>query len=312
MKIVRLLGILCCLTVLSSCVFLQKGTPLPPIDPGTEASWEIKSWVYQLQNYPGGSLHQLINAPHDLAVIDLGSNNRYFTKDEIAALKASGKKVLAYFSIGTTETYRPEYEATISLRLNQYEDWPQEYFVKFWDPLWWELAIKGRVDQAIAAGFDGIYLDNLGAYNLIDLSLVPGETRNSLADKMIDFVIHISEYAKGIDPEIRVFPQNAPSFVNRPKGNEYLAAVDGIGKESTFHGVSGPCTQSWCASDLANLRKFRDAGKIVLTVDYALSPSGHPSDIFDEVCAQGAAEGFVQYVTTVKLDQIFPPCPSTP
>ena len=69
------------------------------------------SWVYQLQDYPRGRLDAIAASDHDLAVIDLArdADTRWFRRREIAAVQRSGKKVLAYFEIGSIENFRPEY-----------------------------------------------------------------------------------------------------------------------------------------------------------------------------------------------------------
>jgi cysteinyl-tRNA synthetase len=111
------------------------------------------SWVYQLQGYPDGTLDALARAPQRLAVIDLArdAGTDWFRADEIAALRASGKRVLAYVEIGSLERFRPEY-ATVRDRAadligNQWTDWPDEYFVRYWDPRWWDLVVRPRIDR---------------------------------------------------------------------------------------------------------------------------------------------------------------------
>ena len=111
----------------------------PP--PGTHA--RVTSWLYQLQGYPGGRLDAIARAPQQLAVIDLArdANTGYFRPDEIAALHRAGKTVLAYFEIGSVEDFRPEYAPLRrdagDLVLNKWPDWPNEYFVRYWDERWW-------------------------------------------------------------------------------------------------------------------------------------------------------------------------------
>lgn len=270
----------------------------------------LTSWVYQLQGYPDGRLDALAEAPQRLAVIDLArdAGSSYFGRDEIARLKASGKTVLAYFEIGSIENFRPEYrplrEHDRDLILNEWSEWPGEYFVRYWDERWWDRVVRPRVDQALRAGFDGVYLDTPLAYEQIQLSLVKGESRDSLARRMADLVVRISRYAKGIEPHFLVFPQNSPELRDQPG---YPAAIDGIGMEELFYQATDrPCGEDWCAENLADTRALRAAGKTVLAVDYA-SDAGHIAD----ACARYRAEGFAGYVTTVDLDRIEKPCPAT-
>lgn len=268
----------------------------------------MRSWVYQLQGYESGRLDALARSPHQLAVIDLARNagENAFRSEEIAALRASGKRALAYFEIGSIETFRPEY-AVVRARaqdviLNRLADWPDEYFVEYWDPRWWDLVIRPRLDQALRAGFDGVYLDTLMAYEELDLALVPGRRRNDLAKAMVDLVVRIRAYTEQHRRGFWVVPQNSPELRSYPG---YVAAIDGIGVEELFfRATDRPCTESWCEENLENVRALRRAGKFVLAVDYAERP-----DNVREACARYRAEGFMGYVGPRELDRVRPPCP---
>jgi cysteinyl-tRNA synthetase, unknown class len=269
----------------------------------TAAPDQPANWIYQLSGYADGRLDALVAAPHEAAVIDLARDGGegYFSADEITALKDSGKSVYAYFTMGSIETYRPEYDAVADtdMILNQWGDWPDEYFVQYWDQDWWDLVMQPRLDQAAAAGFDGVYLDVPNAYEEIDLALVPGETRESLAQKMADLVIHAQEYA---GDDLQILVQNSPELREYPG---YLDAIDGIGIEELFFlNADEPCTEDWCAENLDNTRAIRDAGKLVLAVDYASEPANVTA-----ACEHYAEEGFAGAVAGVDLDAIYEPCP---
>lgn len=266
----------------------------------------IPGWVYQLQNYPDGRLDAIARGRYQTAVVDLArdAQESYFTKDEIAAVQAAGKRVLAYFEIGSIENFRPEYRATRDSRLvlNKWDDWPDEYFVRYWEGSWWDQVVRPRVDRALAAGFDGVYLDTPLAYEEIDLSLVKGETRETLGRKMVGLIVRISQYAKQARPGFVVVPQNSPELQEHPG---YTAAIDGIGiEELFFRATDERCTQDFCTENLAATRRLRSAGKLVLAVDYA-SRAGNVG----KACQRYRDEGFTGYVTVRQLDQIKPPCP---
>ncbi|MFG3338784.1 endo alpha-1,4 polygalactosaminidase [Glycomyces sp. NPDC048151] len=260
-------------------------------------------WIYQLSGYEDDRLDALAAAPFGTAVIDLARDGGedYFTADEIGALQDSGKSVYAYFTMGSIETYRPEYDAVAAadIVLNLWGDWPDEHFVEYWDQQWWDLVMRPRLDQATAAGFDGVYLDVPNAYEEIDLALVPGETRESLAQKMVDLVIRADEHA-GDDLEILV--QNSPELREYPG---YLDAIDGIGVEELFFlNPDEPCAEEWCAENLANTRAIRDAGKLILAVDYAAEPANVAA-----ACERYDEEGFHGAVAGIDLDAVYEPCP---
>ena len=268
---------------------------------------DVTSWVYQLQNYADGGLDAIAAAPHQLAVVDLArdAGSRYFRPDEIAAVRASGKTVLSYFEIGSIEDFRPEAGPIASeapdLVLNRWDSWPQEHFVKYWDQRWWDRVIQPRLDRALSAGFDGVYLDTPLAYEELDLALVPGHARPELERAMADLVIRMSRYAKARHPGFLIVPQNSPELRAEPG---YVDAIDGIGIEELHYlATDRPCDLDYCPGNLRDIRALHDGGKFVLAVDYAAEP-----DHVRAACAHYRDEGFAGYVGPVELNRIAPPC----
>lgn len=268
----------------------------------------LTSAVVQLQNYHDGRLDALASASFSLAVIDLArdAGSSYFTADEISRLKRSGTKVLAYFEIGSLENFRPDFASLRGsdgdLFLNEWPSWPGEYFVRYWDRRWWSLAIKPRIDRALRAGFDGVFLDTPLAYEELDLRLVPGQTRASLGRQMAGLIAAISRYGKAADPGFLVFPNNSPELASYPG---YTEAIDGIGMESMFFlPVDIPCTYPYCATNLDAARALRKAGKVVLAIDYANKPQNIAA-----ACRRYAEEHFIGYVAPEALNTIRPACP---
>lgn len=268
---------------------------------------KITSWAYQLQGYDRDRLDTLAKAKQPLVVIDLARDASldYFRADEIEVLHRAGKRVLAYFEIGTIEDFRPEYQAlrqgAADLILNRWEDWPNEYFVRYWDERWWDRIIGPRVDQALSAGFDGVYLDTPLAYEELDLKLVPGQTRAILARQMVALIARISQYAKSQRSGFWIFPQNSPELRSY---DGYVSAIDGIGMEELFfQATDKACKESFCAENLADTRALRAAGKLVLAVDYATTAANVKA-----ACARYRTERFVGYVARLALERIDPPC----
>jgi cysteinyl-tRNA synthetase len=288
----------------------------PSTEPATDATTtarptlrhrRLSSWVYQLQGYPRGRLRALARAPHRLAVIDLArdAHRGYFTRREVARLRASGKKVLAYFEIGSIETFRPEYRPlrrhARRIILNRWADWPDEYFVRYWDGRWWRRVVRPRLDRALATGFDGVYLDTPLAYEEIDLDLVPQRGRDRLARDMVNLIARISRYAKDRRAGFWIVPQNSPEL-RRYRG--YTAAIDGIGMEELFfRATDRACRAHWCRENRRHTRALRDAGKLVLAVDYASRAAN-----VREACRRYRKQGFAGYVGPLALDRIRKPC----
>ena len=164
------------------------------------------------------------------------------------------------------------------------------------------LASIGLADDYDPARFDGVYLDTPLAYSEIDLSLVPGQTRESLGRLMVDLIMRLSAYAKARHPGMLVFPQNSPELRGYPG---YTGAIDGIGIEELFYlATDQPCDLDYCPEHLRHARALRAAGKAVLAIDYATRPANIAA-----ACTRYRTEGFAGYVTTVDVGRISTACP---
>ncbi len=273
---------------------VEMSTPVAP-------AWDaVTSWAYQLSNYPNGRLDEIAAARYALVVIDLARDGvaDYFTLEEIRNVQATGKIVLAYFEIGAIENYRPEWpETPDDLKLGPVAGWPDEQYVRYWDPRWWPI-VQGRVDQALAAGFDGAYLDMVVSYEEISTRKA-GMDMDARALAMVELIGAISAYARERNPTFKIVPQNAPEL---HAWAGYLDAIDGLGMESLyFIATDEPCTADWCAENRAAALTIKAAGKLVLTVDYAVRPENVAA-----AYARSRADGFMPYVSTVELDRLQP------
>ena len=264
----------------------------------------VKSWVYQLTNYKDGKLDQIADAGFDLAVIDLARDGKtgFFTREEIAAAQKKGMVVLAYFEVGAIENYRPEWDQVPEdLKLGRVQGWPKERLVRFWDERWWPV-VKGRVDQALKAGFDGAYLDMVTAYEQAPATEFK---REELAQKMVELISRLSQYAKAANPQFKIVPQNSPelyswNFWEAKPNQKYIEAVDGIGMEDVFYlAHDKPAKMKWCEENRQNALAIKQAGKLVLAVDYAKTPA-----CITDAYTKERALGFVPYVTVVALDRV--------
>ena len=106
-----------------------------------------------------------------------------FSRREVAALrqKACGgnRFVLAYMSIGEAEEYRPywkpEWKSSPPPWLGEENpDWPGNYKVKYWMEAWRRILMGGEasaLDRIVDAGFDGVYLDIVDAFEHFEAKL---------------------------------------------------------------------------------------------------------------------------------------------
>lgn len=292
--------------VLSFCTLLCCVMPARAQEP-MPAFRTLRSWSYQLDNIRPDVIAA---SNYDLVVIDYsadGSDERAFTSEELTALhrKPDGSRrlVLAYLSIGEAEDYRFYWQR--EWRRNpppwldaENPDWPGNYKVHYWEAGWQRLIFGSQesyLDRILRAGFDGVYLDIIDAYEYYE------ENRPQATREMIEFVRRISEYAKSrrAGGHFLVVGQNGEALAEHA---DYLAAIDGIAKEDLYYGYSGakaftPANETEYSE--AFLLRARDAGKLILTVDYTTDPA-HVATIYQ----RARARGFVPYATVRNLDRI--------
>ena len=117
---------------------------------------------------------------YDAIIIDLFFNEEQFTAEEIVQLrhKANGgtRMVVCYMSIGEAENYRyywqnlwnsdkPDWIAA------ENPDWPGNYKVKYWNQDWQGIIYKNSdsyLNKITVAGFDGVYLDIIDAFEYFE------------------------------------------------------------------------------------------------------------------------------------------------
>jgi len=114
---------------------------------------------------------------YDLLILDLFFNDgRVFSKEQINQLKrkANGGRrlVIAYMSIGEAENYRYYWKEEWASNPPSWLDeenpnWKGNYKVRYWDSNWQHI-IYGNTDsylqKIISAGFNGVYLDLVDAF----------------------------------------------------------------------------------------------------------------------------------------------------
>lgn len=254
-----------------------------------DKNWNtVNDFVYQLQDINITSIQE---TEFDLVIMDYssdgGESGRY-TSQEIDTLKNSthgSKLALAYMSIGEAENYRWYWDDTWDADNDGFPDkgapswigpsnheWPGNYKVKYWESEWQSIIFQ-YLDKILDTGFDGAYLDIIDAYEYWGPDGESGQDRTTSEQEMVAFVIAISEYGKDRNPDFGIFPQNGAPL---GKYTDYLNAITGIGQEDIYYGYTndGQRTSKNITRMLEEyLDVFKDAGKLVLTVDYPFSCS---------------------------------------
>ena len=286
---------------------VQTAVPVQASQQVEAGRWRsVQHWLYQLQNLDVG---RAAASGFDLIVTDYsadGSNARRFTPEQVARMQAGrpqGRLVLAYMSIGEAEDYRfywrqdwrPGNPAWL-LPVNP--EWSGNYSVEYWQPEWKRILYgspDAYLDKIIDAGYDGVYLDIIDAYERFEAS------RPNARREMVELVREIASYARETrgKSQFGVFPQNGEGLADEPG---YLDTITGIGREDIYFGNPRE-GQASPGSFTAELERYLDryvaAGKLVLTVDY----TRRPEQIADAY-QRARQRGYVPYVTVRDLNRM--------
>ncbi len=125
-------------------------------------------------------LDALRNTSFDLLIIDAFYNGTPLTSNEVASLKVKAiggsRLVIAYMSIGEAEDYRYYWNHAWTVNRPDWmkgenPEWEGNYKVEYWDTAWKQVIYKADdsyLDRVLTAGFDGVYLDQVEAYEYFE------------------------------------------------------------------------------------------------------------------------------------------------
>lgn len=141
-------------------------------------------------------------------------------------------------------------------------------------------------------------------------------TGRNYKQDMRNFVQAISAYAKGINPNFIVIPQNGLELITKngeitgQPATDYLNAIDGVGREDLFYGYEGddvPTSESQLNYMIAFLDIAKNNGLKIMVIDYCWTKS-----FVDDSYNRNAAKGYISFAADHReLDDI-PPYPPTP
>ncbi len=128
-------------------------------------------------------------------------------------------------------------------------------------------------------------------FALLLISCSKEKRAEKAADKMRDFVIELSEYAKAQNPNFLIIPQNGIELCFNYESLEdgfstnYMNAIDGVGVEELFY-------NSGIAEEDGRIAQAEEIGqsKSVLVADY-VNPNSNMNDAF----AQSDQRGFIAF-----------------
>jgi cysteinyl-tRNA synthetase, unknown class len=293
----------------------------------------VHSFMYQLQGLEDrDSQEQLARSAYDMLIVEptftLKGEEAFNAKEMVAKLKAGkpGRIVVAYVDIGEAERFRSYWNASWKrptkkksgspafLLAPDPDGWKDDVSIAYWDEQWQRIWLgpDGVLRKIMAAGFDGIYMDWVEAY---DEPRVVAEARKQGVDPtkaMVDFIAAIRGELRALRANAIVIAQNAPDLIDADR--RYSSLIDGVGFEDTW--FRGDADAQWnnakggdirndgkdedsTAARLKQYQKFRGAGIPVFTIDYCLKPENAGS-----VYRAASNEGLIPLVTRVSLERM--------
>ena len=150
---------------------------------------DAKNFLYLINpgkwNTKGIYITALLNTDYDIFILDAffeekGGTSEMLTPADIRSLKRKkngGKRlVLCYMSIGEAEDYRYYWKqiwntSPPSWLSEENPGWRGNYKVRYWEPEWQAIIFGDRdayLDRIIRAGFDGVYLDLIEAFEYFE------------------------------------------------------------------------------------------------------------------------------------------------
>ncbi|PKG82880.1 glycoside hydrolase, end-alpha-1,4-polygalactosaminidase [Colwellia sp. 75C3] len=297
----------------------------------------IDTWMYQIQGLDDNTkIDTLAVTDYDMIVVEPGHNFIGFSYDTDYLVnqlesKSNGDEriLLAYVDIGEAEDYRtywqsdwvaptenapgsPSFLVTIDP-----DGWTGNYPVAYWQNEWKDIWLgpDGIVAELANAGFHGIYLDWVEAYDDDTVRAYAQEEGVNPEEEMMLFIEEIGAAGRAIRSDFIVIAQNAPYLLDHDPVR-YAAMIDAIALEDTwFYGEGDAEWGDSNAGDLSGGERhndeystasritqnhvYLDFGVPVFTVDYCISESNA-----NMTYGNSRREGFVPLVTRVSLSEL--------
>lgn len=234
--------------------------PVPQPPPVTADLKEVRNFaLYTSQVNPV----TVAKTGYDMVIVnEANKDSVLFTKNDVAMMKSTGKVVLAEVSVGRAEAYRwywdPSWNDSKPVWMGEEVTKNVHYVKQWWHPEWWRIS-TGIIDRAIAAGYDGVVLDSIDTYIELGAS-------KAMRDKMVDYVIALSQYAKKQQKGFLIVVKNAEILGNIVQYTQY---VDGIVKENlVFSAVGSRNPDAQIVKSARDLAEFKKSGLPVFIVEY--------------------------------------------
>jgi len=124
-------------------------------------------------------INALIQTDYDVLIVDAFFDGRALSTTDVSALKNQPLRtrlVVAYMSIGEAEDYRYYWQTSWATSpppwlAGENPDWEGNYKVRYWMDEWQNIiygSSSAYLDTIMSAGFDGVYLDIIDAFEYFE------------------------------------------------------------------------------------------------------------------------------------------------
>lgn len=298
-------------TLLAACVLATAMRAESP-----SAAPPPRSFAYVLQaeglaNSRTAVEQKLAGCGRDWIVLDTsftGGDDGRWTAAEIETIRAGqpDRKVLAYLSIGEAEDYRGYWKTEWKTKppawlCAENPDWKGNFKARYWQPAWQALILP-QLDAIRQAGFDGVYLDIVDAFEFFEFDpprkdgiddRPNPETKNTYRQDMIAWIHCIATHARQQRPGFLVIPQNGVQLL---ADAAYRAEISAIGIEDLFTEGNRLQKHDHITDSLAYLARFTPNHKPILVIEYGTKPTA-----IEHAIAGAKENGFVLLVTDRNL-----------
>lgn len=303
----------------------------------------VKHWAYNIQDVnTTRQYEQLVGSHFDMYVLEPVVTESGEQDFNIAQLVNDIRQynidtrnvdplIIAYIDVGQAESWRWYWDSSWNSSPASFivgddpDGWDDCYVVEFWDTDWKNIVIygyngKSHVEESLKAGFDGIYMDWVEAYDDPGVITRANNQGKDAADEMFNFIENIRDYARNEsenkNSNYLVIAQNAsPLYAeNETRYKELIDAIacegvwyDGTGAFDEWNDSSGyneftsNLDPSWFVEVLEDLNEIKNYMP-VFCAEYAQDIGGN--NYATDAYAKASKAGFKAYCSRRSLSEL--------
>ncbi len=246
--------------------------------------------------YYGNALQAEDFASFDLIVLDAEHSG------PVAPLKAQGKTVLGYLSLGEAESYRPYYKEIKhkKLVLAKNPQWPDHRVIDIRNPAWEAMVSGTLIPQLLAQGFDGVMFDTIDSP--LHMERLDAKRYAGMGKTAADVICSIrAEY-----PDMKIMLNRGFEILPQVAG-----CIDMVMAETTRSDLQPKDDKKPYLTAQADYEQYvatlkeaqvKNPALKVYSLDYwTMEDRAGVARIYNEQRAQG----FIPYVATIDLQKIY-------